>query len=239
MYDGGEAGGGHMARMESSSRQRAYRSARSHSGRVRFAKIAMPTVAAIAILAAAGWMWISRVAPDIGLDLASTSISGGKLVVANPRLDGLTSGDLPYSVRAERAIQDLSGGGGIDLERLEADVPMTATVTARILADSGRYDSDAGRLDLFESITVETTDGMNARLQSASIDLEKGSMTTSDPVSIDMRGGSIRADSLTIENSGRRLLFENSVKLVVEPDKFRPADLPGRPGEDAGAQTGN
>ena len=227
------------ARLPDASRQRAYRSARSHSGRVRAAKVILPLLAVMGILVTVGWMWLSRVTPDIGMDLTSTAIRDGKLIMANPKLDGLTSGDQPYSVRAARAIQDLTGTKTIDLERLQADVPLSADVTARITSNAGRYNSEANTLDLMDMIRVDTTDGMSAELETAAIDLQKGSMATPDPVRISMPGAVIEADRLTIEDRGRRLLFESRVKLVVQPGQFKPEESFGRPVGNAGAQTGN
>jgi lipopolysaccharide export system protein LptC len=233
-----------MARQETvrvpdASRQRAYRSARSHSGRVRAAKAILPVLAIAGILLTVGWMWLSRITPDIGMDLSATAIRDGKLVMANPKLDGMTSGDRPYSVRAARAIQDLSGTKTVDLERLQADVPLTADVMARITANAGTYNSEANTLDLMNKIRVETTDGMSAELETAAIDLARGGMSTPDPVRISMPGAVIEADRLTVEDNGRRLLFENRVKLVVQPGQFKPAESLGQPVGNAGVQTGN
>lgn len=226
-------------RLPGASRQRAYRSARSHSGRVRAAKVILPSLAVVGILVTIGWMWLSRVTGDIGMDLSATAIRDGKLIMANPKLDGLTSADQPYSVRAARAIQNLGGTKTIDLERLQADVPLSADVTARITSNAGIYNSEANTLDLMDTIRVETTDGMRAELETAAIDLQRGSMSTPDPVRISMPGAVIEADRLTVEDNGHRLLFESRVKLVVQPGQFKPGESFGQPVGNAGAQTGN
>ena len=226
-------------RLPGASRQRTYRSARSHSGRVRAAKVILPVLAVVGILVTVGWMYLSRITPDIGMDLTSTAIRDGKLIMANPKLDGLTSADQPYSVRAARAIQDLTGTKTIDLERLQADVPLTADVMARITSNAGSYNSEANTLDLMNTIRVETTDGMSAELETAAIDLQRGLMSTPDPVRISLPGAVIEADRMTVEDNGRRLLFESRVKLVVQPGQFKPGESIGQPVGNAGAQTGN
>jgi len=237
MHQDGKSKTDQPVRLRDPARQQVYRSARSHSGRVRAAKLALPVLAVAIVLGTGAWMWLSRLAPDIGVDIADTAIRGGKLVMANPKLDGLTSDDRPYSVRAARAIQSLSGGDGIDLERLQADVPLNADVNARIVAAAGLYDSESNTLDLRDSITVQTDDGMRAELQSAKVNFENGRLSTLDPVRISMPGAVIEADRLTVEENGRRLFFESRVRLVVEPSKFKPPESSGLPA--AGAQTGN
>jgi lipopolysaccharide export system protein LptC len=207
-----------LAQLRGEDRQRAFNSARSHSGRVRFAKIVLPIVAVTAILVAGGYMWISRVVPGIGIELASSTIRDGKLVMSNPKMDGFTTRDRPYSVRAARAIQDLTGAGLINLERIEALVPMDGDVTARIEAPTGTFDSEGNKLDMTSAFSVRTSDGMRADLQSAAIDLTNGSLSTPDPVSIELRGITLTADRMEVTDNGAKLLFESRVKLVVQPE---------------------
>jgi len=212
--------GGAEAQMRGEDRQRAYRRAVTHSGRVRFAKIALPAIAVVAMSVMALVMWLSRVVPDVAIDLSGSAIRDGKLVMANPKLDGFTAEELPYSVRAARAVQDLAGSGVIDLERIQATVPLNADVEARVLAAAGIYDSEANTLDVTQSLSVETSDGKRADLGSAAIDLAAGSLTTGDPVRISMPGAQLQADRLRVEDNGRRMLFESRVILVVQPGAF-------------------
>jgi len=238
MYHDGKSGSRDAAVAPNAARQRAYRVARSHSGRVRKAKRALPIIGGVILVVVIGAIWISRIAPGAGIDVASTAIRGGKLVMSNPKLDGRTSENRPYSVSAARAIQDLTGSDVIDLERLQASVPIDDTVSARISANAGTYDSEANRITMRDSITVVTTDGTTVEMDTADIDIASGSLTTPDPVRITTQGASIEADRLTVENNGKRLVFESRVKLVIQPDEFQPAGRLGQSSGNAGAQTG-
>jgi lipopolysaccharide export system protein LptC len=213
-YDSGSVDG---AQIRSEARQRAFRRAVAHSNRVRFAKIALPAVAVLALVGMGMFTWLSRVTPDVAIDLSGSAIRDGKLVMANPKLDGFTADELPYSVRAARAVQDLTGSGAIDLERIQAKVPLNAEVEARVLAAAGIYDSEANTLDITQSLSVETSDGKRADLGSASIDLAAGSLKTDEPVRISMPGAELEADRLTVGDNGKRMLFESRVRLVVQP----------------------
>lgn len=222
MHGNDKIGDSGVAQMRGGDRQRAYRNARSHSGRVRFAKLALPVIAVVVVLVAGGYMWLQRVAPGVALDLSGGTVRDGKLVMANPKVDGFTADDKPYSVRAARAIQDLTGTGIINLEHIQATLPMENGVSAQVTAPGGVFNSEANTLDFKESLAVKTTDGMRADFRSAAIDLATGSLKTSDPVRISMPGVVIEADRLQIDDNGARLLFESRVRLVVQPAIFKP-----------------
>lgn len=212
--------GADAAQMRDEARQKAYHRAVAHSGRVRFARIALPAIAVVVLAGMALVMWLSRVTPNVSIDLSGSAIRDGKLVMANPKLDGFTADELPYSMRAARAVQDLTGTGVIDLERIQATVPLNPEVEARVLAAAGLYDLDAGTLDITELLSVETSDGKRADLGSAVIDLQAGSLTTDEPVHVSMPGAELQADRLSVEDNGKRMLFESRVRLVVQPGAF-------------------
>ena len=46
--------------------------------------------------------------------------------MANPKLDGFTKENLPYSMTATRALQDFDKNGIIDLEGIDARLPVSA-----------------------------------------------------------------------------------------------------------------
>lgn len=220
MHGNYDSGGVDAAQMRSEDRQKAYQRAVAHSGRVRFAKIALPSVAVVVLAGMVLFTWASRVVPSVGIDLSGSAIRDGKLVMANPKLDGFTADDLPYSVRAARAVRDLTGTGVIDLERIQATVPLNSDVEARVLAAAGVYDSDANTLDITDSLSLETSDGKRADLGSAAIDLAAGSLSTDEPVHVSMPGAELQADRLRVEDNGKRMLFESRVRLVVQPGAF-------------------
>lgn len=210
-------------------RNRAYRAARTHSGLVRAAKLALPTIAVLVAIVSVGYVWLSNVAPDVNVDLSGASIRDGKLVMANPKLDGFTAEGKPYSVRAARAIQDLTGGKAIDLERIQAVMPMGKDMTATIEAPTGAYDSEANTLDVTKTLSIATTDGKRADFGTAAIDLAGGNLSTDDPVRISMPGAELTADSMQVEDRGKRMLFEKSVKLVVQPSLLKPSPSSDKP----------
>jgi len=195
-----------------------FKRAQRHSRRVRFLKYMLPALALVGVGGFIGWSYLSL--PDIaGIDVSGAAISDGKLVMANPKLDGFTKDKLPYSMRATRAIQDLGNTDIIRLEEIDAKLPVDPKTSAKIVASTGVYDNGKNRLTIDSDLTVTTTDGMTANLKSADMDMDTGTMTTSDPVEILMNGSTITALSMNMTDNGKVIVFENRVRVHIEPKK--------------------
>lgn len=203
--------------------------ARRHSRRVRFLKIGMPIVAAIIVVAGLAATWVARSVP-VDIAVASTSIEDGRLVMQDPRMSGSDQHDRPYSLVARRAIQAL-GGGGIDLEAIEANLSVDDSTTARLAAASGRYDPDSGRLRLFDNILVDTSSGIRIELSSADVAVEEGRLEGTGPVRIVTPSQRLESGAVTIEDNGARLSFTNRVKLTLLPAEQTTGAPPPAPSE--------
>ena len=206
----------------SRSREAEFNSAQNHSRRVRWLKIALPSIAAAMAIGFFGYSYTS--APvTVDVDVTSSAISDGKLVMANPKLEGFTKDNLAYSMTASRALQDLGNTGIIELEDMKAKLPVDSGNWAMIDAKGGVYDRNNNTLDITSDMTVKTTDGMVAKLKSAFIDVGKGDLRTGDPVDIVLKGTKIAADSMTVLENGKVLVFEKRVRMQISPGSFKAA----------------
>src|SRR5690606_11026279 len=98
----------------------------------------------------------------------------GKLVMANPNLNGFTKENRPYNLTATKATQDIKNEGVITLEGISAKLPVGAENQAIINAQNGIYDNVNGRMKLVGDFTVTTTDGLIARMSSADVNIATG-----------------------------------------------------------------
>jgi lipopolysaccharide export system protein LptC len=202
--------------------ERAFRRARRHSSTVRTLKVLLP---AAAILIAAGFTIYSYLLTpgQVSIDILGSSYSDGKLTMANPKLDGFTRGNRPYSMRAARAVQDVSNTGVIQLEDITAKLPVSDGNWANVRAAKGIYNKDKDTLDIPSAMTVTTTDGLTAKLDSAFINIASGDLKTSDPVDITLQGSHITADSMTVQDRGKVLVFDQKVRMTMMPEKKKSA----------------
>lgn len=201
--------------------EREFARARRHSRLVRVLKVGLPLLAVVIVVGGGLVTFFARSLPD-DVSISSASLDNGRIVMEDPRMTGFDKAGRPYSMVAQRAIQSLDGGG-VDLETIKANVGVRADTTADIVATRGHYDQKAQKLNLFDDITVDTTDGMSIRLKDAEIDLAAGNMVGKGPVAIDMPNQTINAGSLTVKNGGKLLSFGDGVKMTMLPSA---ADAP-------------
>ena len=203
-------------------RRKAFVRAERHSRRVRWLKVLLPGLAVAGIVGFVGWSYLS--VPSVeGVAVQGAAVSDGKLVMANPKLDGFTKENLPYTMTAARAIQDLKNTSVIRLEDIDANVPVSAENTAKIVAAGGVFDKSANTLVIDTPVTVTTTDGMTANLLSANVDIASGQMSSADPVEIIRDGSRLEADTMHVTENGKVIVFERQVRMEIDPKKARSA----------------
>jgi lipopolysaccharide export system protein LptC len=211
----------------------AFDRAQRHSRRVRVLKLAVPLAAAVIAVAFPLYSYLAAPAA-IAVQAESGAFSNGKLVMANPKLNGFTKQKYPYSMTALRAIQDVGKQGIIDLEGINAKLPVSADNTISVNASHGVYNRDGNTMNLTSDVTVTTTDGMEAKFKSVFLDMGKGTMKTSDPVDVSRAGSRITADAMSVQDNGKIVVFENKVRVNIDPASLKAAQ--GKSGESNAAQ---
>ena len=196
-------------------RDDAFDRAQRHSRRVRFLKLAIPLLAVVIAIGFPAYSYLS--APvSVAVQAEGTAFSNGKLVMANPKLNGFTKQKQPYSMTALRAIQDVTKQGIIELEGINAKLPIATDNIATVSASRGVYDRDGNTMNLTSDVTVSTTDGMEAKFKSVFLDMGKGTMKTGDPVDVGKGASRITADSMSVQDNGKVLIFENRVRVNID-----------------------
>lgn len=198
----------------------AYRVAARHSARVRALKIALP-VAALVIGAAFAVVSIVRTYVPSDLHVESASIEDGKIVMRNPAIAGRNKDGISYSMKAERALQDMKQPDVIELQNIKAKMPMNEKTTAEVVAETGIYDRGKNFLNMVAPFTIHLNNGLDAAFRSAQLDINGGTMSTDEPVSIHSPAASIVAQSMRMTDKGRVIAFEGKVVVDVDPAAIR------------------
>ena len=201
-------------------RNAAFATAQKHSRRVKALKIIVP---ALALLMAGSFVAASYVLTPAKMKVAtdSSAFANGKLVMANPKLEGFTNGNRPYSMTAVRAIQDLKSQDMIELEDISAKLPIDADDWVSVEAKNGTYDRLANTLKVTSPFTVKSTEGLTAQMASAFVDIAKGNLETAEPVDIQIKGTRVQADSMKVYEKGKVLVFENRVRMNIDASRLQ------------------
>jgi lipopolysaccharide export system protein LptC len=191
----------------------AYQLALKHSSRVKRLKILLPIVAAVISLAFIG-VSIVRTWLPAEVTLESAKIEDGKIVMEKPAVAGRNAAGIAYSMTADRALQDIANPNLMTLEKVLAAVPMNDMV-ARVVAQSGIFDRAADKMQMTAPFDINLSNGIQARFQSAEVDIKAGILITEDPVTITTKDGSIIAQSLQIADNGRSITFSGQVRAKL------------------------
>ena len=195
-------------------RKREFQKAYHHSNIVSWLKIALPVIAGFVLLGifltSAFRLFLEKNQP-----FDRISIVDGKLVMENPHLDGEDGRGRPYTIRADKAVQDTSDPEKVSLESIIALLPFEENSSMRIKAGNGVYDANARHLSLGGDIRVKTDEGLYIMLQDADIDLKKGTLLTLKPVFAVSPKIEISALNLMVEDEGSTIVFEGEVSLTL------------------------
>ena len=161
---------------------------------------------------------------SIAMQADGTAFSDGKLVMANPKLNGFTKDKLPYSLTALRAIQDVGKQDIIELEGIDAKLPLDGRQCGDRQCHARHLQRNANTMDMTSDVTVTTTDGIAAKFKSVFLDMGKGTMKTDDAVDVSRDGSRITADSMSVEDNGKVVVFENKVSVNIDPATMKAAE---------------
>jgi lipopolysaccharide export system protein LptC len=202
-----------------------------HSRMVRMLRVAVP---AAVILAMAMIILVSifnpfrMLLPQLPIEMGNLVVSGTKITMESPHMAGYSTDRRPYEVWAKTAVQDLTDADHVDLKTLRGKVLMEDQSTVTLEAVDGRMDTKQQLLDLHKDIYLQTTNGYEAWLSQAFVDMGKGTVTSDEHVDVKWADGKLSADTMKISGGGEVVRFDGHV--VMNIDKLPPpAEAPPEP----------
>ncbi|MEK9280697.1 MULTISPECIES: LPS export ABC transporter periplasmic protein LptC [unclassified Bradyrhizobium] len=214
-----------------------FASAARHSRLVRILRIAVPGAVLLSMAAIVGVSIFNpfrMLMPKLPIDSGNLVVSGTKITMESPHLAGYTPDQRPYELWAKTATQDITDPDHVELSTLRAKVLMEDQSTLFLDARTGVFDNKQQQLDLHKDIFLRTSTGYEARLNSAFVDMGKGTVSSDDHVDVKLTNGTLSADRLRITEGGDVVRFEGNV--VMNLDKLstdEPAAAPPAPVEPA------
>jgi lipopolysaccharide export system protein LptC len=199
-----------------------------HSRMVRVLRIAVP---AAVILSLATIFLVSvfnpfrMLLPKLPIEMGNLVVSGTKVTMESPHMAGYSQDQRPYEVWANTAVQDVTDPDHVELHTLRGKMLMEDQSTVTLEAVNGRMDTKQQLLDLHKDIYVQTSNGYEAWLSQAYVDMNKNTVTSDEHVDVKWADGKISADTMKVMGGGEVVRFDGHV--VMNIDKVPPpADTP-------------
>jgi lipopolysaccharide export system protein LptC len=207
-----------------------FASAARHSRLVRILRLAVPVTVVLAMASiVAVSTFLNPFKIPIKLDSGNLVVTGTKITMESPHMSGFTPDQRPYELWAKTATQDITDPDHVDLADLRSKVLMEDQSTVFLDARTGRFDNKQEQLDLHKDVFVRTSTGYEARLNSAFVDMNKGTVSSDEHVDVKLTNGTLTADRLRITEGGAVIRFEGNV--VMHLDKISTDDAVPAPVE--------
>lgn len=137
------------------------------------------------------------------------------LAMMKPKLTGTDSKGRPFTITADRAVQDAHNPKKATLQNLEADLVLDKDNWINARARSGMVDMNSGQLELNNGIDVYTGTGYELHSRSASANLKQSIIHGHEPVTGQGPDGTLRADSFHADRETNLLTLAGHVQMTV------------------------
>ena len=157
------------------------------------------------------------------VSLAGVGVSGTKITMELPKITGVQQGGGPYEIRAKAGIQDITQPSIMNLQGVDATIGMADRTTTHVTSTDGTYDSHADTMSLSGNVKVANTSGYTLNLQTALVNFKAGAFTSHERLRVDLKGGEVMADDMTISNNGHMIAFLGNISSTFDPPEDQPA----------------
>jgi lipopolysaccharide export system protein LptC len=184
-----------------------------HSRRVRFLRAALP---AIALGAVAAYVVLTRIGTPTGAPVANYDnivFGGDATVIERPRLTGYQAGGEAYALDADRAMQRNDEPDVLTLEGVRASFELPDGVNAAFTAPAGIYDQRTGTMSLSGGVTMTLDTGVDAVMETITVDVAAGTITTDRPFTL--RADGITIEGNTLDMTPERMTIGGGVRAVM------------------------
>ena len=199
-------------------RTKAIRDAGRHTARVKFLRrvIILGAVFGVSIIAIVAAFDPFKHLPG-AFSLAGVGVSGTRITMDQPKISGVQQGGGPYEIKATAGIQDITKPSIIELVGVDAKVGMADRTTTHILSSNGLYDSKGDSMSLSGDVKIANTSGYTLSMKSAVMDFKSGVFSSHERLRVDLKGGDVMADDMTISNNGHVIAFRGNVASSFDP----------------------
>ena len=203
----------------SNDRRRAFQRARLHTMLVKVLRIVLPLGALVAFSTYFIFAEFSLSVGNFKGTISGVQLQSDRLTMLNPVLEGATADGGTYSVRADRAIQNLAAPDNVELETIRALLTQADGEKVELDARTGTFQTKQQRLTLAGGIDIKNTRNESAKLSRAVINLKRQTVATNEPVRVELTAGRVLANTMLMRLEHNTVRFDGNVRVTIHPRK--------------------
>ena len=140
-----------------------------------------------------------------------------EVVVTDSRMTGFDRERQPYSVTAERAVQDSAEPNRVQLEGVAGELHRASGDILGLAARTALFDSRTDVLQLEGDVRLVSAGRFVAEMAKADVTLTDKRLRSQGPVRVTFDRGRITAGGLEITEDGNRVVFFDRAKVTFGP----------------------
>lgn len=154
-------------------------------------------------------IWFKPVAPPPPeVPLAKTDVIAG----GRSSFSGIDVNSKPFSVTAEKGVQDKTNASLMHLETVSGGFVRKAGGDVQVSSDNADYDVKTKDLSLRGNVRFEEPGRYVARFSSAQVNLERQRITANESVQVETAGATILADGMETSEDGSVIRLHGHVQ---------------------------
>ena len=209
--------GTRLRRSATGDRSAAFRLARRHTLLVRVLRVLCPLLALGCLSTYVIGVPMTFRAGNAQVTTSHTFVTGEKVRMENPRMQGFTKDSGRYVLTAKAATHEFAKPSLIGLEGIEARLTEANDDWSNVVAAHGLFDREAKTIDLSGGVLVTNSGGLTAKLLDAAVAIESHQVKTSKPVVVKAPNLEVRAQSMALDTKAKHVLFERQVRTDLVP----------------------
>ena len=200
-----------LSHMSTFSRQATY--APTYSIMVRRLRIILPLVAVATVAIVVLWPKIR----SVFVEPTQTTPDERQAKMVNGRYVGSDSHGRPYTVTYDSALQP-PGGGPIEMTNPTAELMLQNGHWVAVKAEQGRYDQQAGLIDLSGHVELFHDDGYRFLTEKAHVEFNKNLVGGDRAVTGRGPRGEVVGRGFRVINNGDSIVITGAARLLLRPD---------------------
>jgi lipopolysaccharide export system protein LptC len=238
-----DLGDGRLARTsralpQDSRREAEFRRARAHSKTVLALKGLLP-LGAMLILSLYALPSFLKTSIDNGrgtLTARGVAVSAGTFEMTNPHVTGVNDRGEPYDITADSTKQAFNSPELMYLKVVRGKMTGADGKVTTLSAPDATHNTKAEEITFANGLTVTHDGGMSATFQTATAYMKGQTMVSKTPVVVRLHESTINAESMTLNWSENRAVFDGNVRTHIEREpEAAPAGQSAAGGLAAGA----